>query len=55
MKNENDINTQIQVTSDLLEQLETEQADFQNRMTLAVGECDSASMMISVQSPAATR
>ncbi len=45
MKNENDINTQIQVTSDLLEQLETEQADFQNRMTLAVGECDSASMI----------
>jgi chromosome segregation ATPase len=45
MKNENDINTQIQVTSDLLARLGAEQADFQNRMTLAVGEGDSASMI----------
>ncbi len=45
MKNENDINTQIQVTSDLLARLGAEQGDFQNRMTLAVGECDSASMI----------
>jgi peptidoglycan hydrolase CwlO-like protein len=45
MKHENDISSQIQTTSDLLARLEAEQADFQNRMTLAVGEGDSASMI----------
>jgi chromosome segregation ATPase len=39
------LNKQIETTSNLLAQLETEQADFRNRMTLAVGEGDSASMI----------
>jgi chromosome segregation ATPase len=41
----NDLTSQIETTANKLAQLETEQADFQNRMTLAVGECDSASMI----------
>jgi chromosome segregation ATPase len=36
---------QIETTTDLLAKLETEQTDFQNRMTVAVGEGDSASMI----------
>ncbi len=39
------LNEQIETTANLLAQLETEQADFRNRMTLAVGEGDSASMI----------
>jgi chromosome segregation ATPase len=45
MKNENDITSQIETTANLLAQLETEQADFQNRMTLAVNDADSASII----------
>jgi chromosome segregation ATPase len=41
----NDLTSQIGTTANLLAQLEGEQADFQNRMTLAVGEGDSASMI----------
>jgi peptidoglycan hydrolase CwlO-like protein len=39
------LNEQIQNTTETLTRLQSEQADFQNRMTLAVGECDSASMI----------
>jgi hypothetical protein len=42
--NEN-LNEQIETTSNLLAQLETEQSDFQNRMTLAVNDADSASII----------
>ncbi len=45
MKNENDITSQIETTANLLAQLETEQADFQSRMTLAVNDADSASII----------
>ncbi len=36
---------QIEITTNNLAELETEQSDFQNRMTVAVGEGDSASMI----------
>jgi flagellar biosynthesis chaperone FliJ len=42
---QDDLTSQIETTANLLAQLESEQADFQNRMTLAVGEGDSASMI----------
>ncbi len=42
---QDDLTSQIETTANLLAQLEAEQADFQNRMTLAVGEGDSASMI----------
>ncbi len=47
MKNETttDLTSQIETTANLLAQLEGEQADFQNRMTLAVSDADSASMI----------
>ncbi len=44
-KIQENLKEQIETTSNLLAQLETEQADFKNRMTLAVGEGDSASMI----------
>jgi flagellar biosynthesis chaperone FliJ len=42
---QDDLTSQIETTANLLAQLEGEQSDFQNRMTLAVGEGDSASMI----------
>ncbi len=36
---------QIEITTNNLAELETEQSDFQNRMTVAVGEGDSTSML----------
>ncbi len=47
MKNETtmDLTSQIETTANLLAQLETEPADFQNRMTLAVNDADSASII----------
>jgi chromosome segregation ATPase len=36
---------QIEITTNNLAELETEQSDFQNRMTVAVGEGDSTSMI----------
>ncbi len=42
---QDDLTSQIETTANLLAQLEGEQADFQNRMALAVGEGDSASMI----------
>jgi chromosome segregation ATPase len=36
---------QIEITTNNLTELETEQSDFQNRMTVAVGEGDSTSML----------
>jgi peptidoglycan hydrolase CwlO-like protein len=42
---QDDLTSQIETTANLLAQLESEQAEFQNRMTFAVGEGDSASMI----------
>lgn len=39
------LNEQIKTTSNLLAQLETEQADFKNRMTLAVNDADSSAII----------
>jgi uncharacterized membrane protein (DUF106 family) len=44
MKNEN-LTEQIQTTETLLETLQSERSDFQNRMAAAVGAGDSASMI----------
>ncbi len=39
------LNEQIETTSNLLAQLEAEQADFKNRMTLAVNDADSSAII----------
>ena len=39
------LNEQIETTSNLLAQLEAEQADFRNRMTLAVNDADSSAII----------
>ncbi len=41
----NDLTSQIETTSNLLAQLEAEQADFKNRMTLAVNDADSSAII----------
>jgi chromosome segregation ATPase len=45
MQNENDITSQIETTDELLNRLQAELADIPNRMTLAVEDADSASMI----------
>jgi chromosome segregation ATPase len=45
MKNENDINSQIQITSDLLASLEAELADIPNRKAIAIDDADSAALI----------
>ncbi len=39
------LNEQIETTANLVAQLEAEQADFKNRMTLAVNDADSSAII----------